>query len=103
MSEELKLGGVGGRVLFENDRVKVWELTLEPGESSDLHEHTMDYMLCILEGADVDADFPNGQTAKLPVSPGQFFFIPKGGIETAVNRCDTRFREILIELKDGSA
>ena len=36
---ERTLGDVGTAVLFENDRVRVWELTLAPGESSDTHEH----------------------------------------------------------------
>ncbi len=31
-----KLGDVAIRVLFENERVKVWEMDLAPGESSDL-------------------------------------------------------------------
>ena len=95
-----ELGDVATRVIFENDRVKVWELVLEPGESSDFHEHTMDYMLCILEGESVDADFPDGKSFKLPVETGSFFFIPKGNRETAVNRSNTRYCEILIELKD---
>jgi len=28
-------------------------------------------------------------------------FVPRGGTERAVNRSATRFREILVELKDG--
>ena len=96
----LQLGGVGTRVLLENERVKIWEMLLEPGDSSDLHQHTMDYVLCILEGTGIDADRPNGETFKGRVQPGQVFYIKRGGIERAVNRSDTRFREIIIELKD---
>ena len=33
-------GGRYDRTLFENDRVKVWEMDLAPGESSDFHEHS---------------------------------------------------------------
>ena len=100
MSREQALDDVATRVIFENDRVKVWEMLLEPGEASDLHEHTMDYMLCIIEGESVDADFANGKSIQLPVGPGSFFFVPRGNTETAVNRSKTRYREILIELKD---
>ena len=98
---ERALGGVGTTVLFENDRVKVWEMRLEPGEASDLHRHTLDYLLYILEGTTIDADRPDGSSARYPVTPGQLIFVPRGGVERAVNRSDGRFHELLIELKDG--
>jgi hypothetical protein len=96
---ERKLGDVANRFLFENERVKVWEMLLEPGESSDFHEHTLPYLLCILEGDRIDADFENGKSISIPVEPGRVFFVRPGNRETAVNRSTTRFREILIELK----
>jgi quercetin dioxygenase-like cupin family protein len=96
---EPKLGDVANRFLFENDRIRVWEMSLEPGEQSDFHEHTMDYVLCILEGDVIDADMADGRKLSIPVKPGKVFFVPKGGKETAINRSGTRFREILIELK----
>jgi len=95
------LGDVATRLLFENERVKVWEMLLEPGESSDLHRHTMDYVLYILEGTTIDADHPDGTSESYPVTPGQLVYIGRGNTERAVNRSATRFRELLIELKDG--
>src|SRR5881396_3539825 len=103
MLEAAQLGNVATRLLFENERVKVWEMGLEPGESSDLHRHTLDYLLYILEGASIDADRPDGESLRFSVEPGQIFFVPRGGTERAVNRSGTRFRELLVELKDGGA
>ena len=100
MLEAAQLGNVATRLLFENERVKVWEMRLEPGESSDLHRHTLDYLLYILEGTSIDADRPDGESLRFPVGPGQLFFVPRGGTERAVNRSGTRFRELLVELKD---
>ena len=97
MSEPL--GDVATQLLFENDRVKVWQMELAPGESSPFHEHKLPYVLCIVEGDTVDADFPNGKSLRIPVRPGQVFFVEPGSVETAVNRSQTRFREFLIELK----
>jgi mannose-6-phosphate isomerase-like protein (cupin superfamily) len=94
------LGNVATRVLFENERVKVWEMRLDPGESSDLHRHALDYLLYILEGETIDADRPDGSSHRFPVQPGQLVFVPRGGTERAVNRSTTRFRELLVELKD---
>jgi beta-alanine degradation protein BauB len=39
-----QLGDVGTAVLFENERVKVWEMDLQPGQESDLHRHNRDYI-----------------------------------------------------------
>ena len=103
---ERKLGGIATRVLLENDRVKIWEMDLAPGEESDIHEHTMDYILVVLEG-DKIAGVPQDDSAGLynqyvvvDVNPGDYFWIEKGGIETARNIGKKRYREIAIELKD---
>jgi hypothetical protein len=103
---ERKLGGIATRVLMENDRVKIWEMDLAPGEESDIHEHTMDYVLVVLEGdkiAGVPQDDSAGlynQYVEVDVTPGEHFWIEKGGIETARNIGTKRYREIAIELKD---
>jgi hypothetical protein len=94
------LGDVATRLLFENERVKVWEMLLEPGESSARHEHTRDYLLCIVEGESIDADLDGGRSIRIPVAPGNVLYVERGSVETAVNRSSRRFREILIELKD---
>jgi quercetin dioxygenase-like cupin family protein len=93
------LGNVANRFLFENERVRVWEMALEPGESSDLHEHRLPYVLCILEGESIDADYEDGRTLAFPVAPGQVVYVEPGNREIAVNRSGVRFREILIEIK----
>ena len=96
-----KLGDVATKLLFENERVKVWTMDLAPGESSDFHEHTHPYLICVIEGETVDADFENGKSMRIPVEPNQIYFVEPGSRETAVNRSGKRFREFLIELKTG--
>jgi hypothetical protein len=34
---------VGTRLIFENERVRVWEFTLQPGESIGTHHHDHDF------------------------------------------------------------
>jgi mannose-6-phosphate isomerase-like protein (cupin superfamily) len=103
---ERVLGDIATRLLVENDRVKIWEMDLAPGEDSDVHEHTMDYILVVIEG-DRIAGVPEPDSKGLyneyieaDVEPGQYFYIEKGGIETARNIGKKRYREIAIELKD---
>lgn len=100
MGDDDKLGNVATRLILENERVKIWEMDLAPGASSDLHEHTLDYCMCIVEGTSIDADPVGREPFRIAVSPGDVFWVERGGVERAVNRSPVRFREILIEVKD---
>ena len=93
------LGDVATRVLFENEWVKVWEMTLAPGESSALHRHDRPYLMCVVEGTRIDAAIVGKGDIQIPVQPGSVLFVPPGETERAINGTDTPFREILIELK----
>jgi quercetin dioxygenase-like cupin family protein len=97
--DERPLGNVANKLLFENELVRVWEMDLAPGESSDRHRHDLPYLLCVLEGSRVDAEVEGAGRVELPVHPGSVFFVPPGATETAINASGERFREILIELK----
>jgi hypothetical protein len=99
------LGNVGTTLLLESERVRVWELDLEPGGRSDVHRHELDYLLVQIEG-DRIAAVPEPDTKgkyteyiEAQVQPGKVTYIRRGGIETAVNVGRQRYREILIELK----
>ena len=100
------LGDIATRLLMENDRVKIWEMDLAPGEESAVHEHTMDYILVLLEGDRIagvpepDSAGPYNEYIEAEVEPGNYYYIEKGGIETARNIGKKRYREIAIELKD---
>jgi hypothetical protein len=99
-------GEIGNRLLFENDRVRLWEVKLEPGERGDLHHHSLDHVLVHITGARVavasepDSPTPYGPYLEADVVPGDVSFAPRGGIETAINVGPTTFHEIIVELKD---
>jgi beta-alanine degradation protein BauB len=105
--DERTLGPVATRLVWENDRVRIWEMVLEPGERSAVHEHTLDYLLIPLEGdrigVEVEADTAGAyrESADFPVPVGKAHFVARGGIETAVNTGARTYREILVELKDA--
>jgi len=49
--ENRVLGNVGTTLVLENDRVRVWEMDLEPGaKSAALHRHDLDYVIVQIEG-----------------------------------------------------
>jgi hypothetical protein len=102
---ERTLGNVGTRILLENDRVRIWELDLAPGAKSAVHRHDFDYIIVQIEGDRIAGD-PEPDTGgafrtylEADVEPGRTRFIARGGIETALNVGQRRYREILIELK----
>ena len=103
--EGSEYGPGGGVILFENDRVRVTEVALEPGQRSKLHTHALDYMLIQIEGDRIAVE-PHEKTGgaytsffEADVVPGAFAFLEKGGVETAVNTGKQPWREICIELK----
>jgi mannose-6-phosphate isomerase-like protein (cupin superfamily) len=94
------LGDVGTAVILDNDRVKIWEMDLQPGEESDEHRHDLDYILVILEGDRIAGISTDGRDdIEADVHPGLTVYVPKGGTEIARNIGQERYREILIELK----
>lgn len=101
---------VGSKKLFENDRVVVWELRLQPGEKEAIHRHDRDYVMIQIGGDKVAADFEPesqgtwaqfaGQRLEGDVANGNVLFAEKGGVEAAVNTGTEEFYEIIVELKD---
>ncbi len=99
------LGGVGTKVLFENERVRVWELRLAPGEESDVHRHDFDHVLVQITGDRVavvpepDTEGPYPDYLEAPVVPGMVVQVPRGGVETARNVGTVPYHEVIVELK----
>ena len=100
-----EIGAGGGKIIFENERVRIWDIALGPGQRSALHTHLLDYVLVQIEGDEV-ATHPHEDTQgeynrrmSLETRPGDTVYIEKGGTETAVVTGKKPWREICIELK----
>ncbi|MCI0834529.1 MAG: hypothetical protein J4N66_07115 [Chloroflexi bacterium] len=95
-----ELGEIASVVLFENDRVKIWNLIVEPGESSDWHLHGRDYVTVVVESnGGLDAQFADGTTNKSNNVVGDFTYHDSHQVHRVVNNTDRRYRNVLIELK----
>ena len=99
-------GDIASKLLFENERVRIWELHLEPGEDGPVHKHDCDHVLVQISG-DRMAVVPEPDTKSVyneyleaDVFPGNYFFVEKGGVEVARNVGKEAFHEIIVELKD---
>jgi hypothetical protein len=108
MAETREFGDIASKLLMENDRVRIWEMRLTPGERSALHRHELDYVMIQISGDRMAADFepdsggPWGALGRVEgdIAPGNVIWADRGGIETAVNIGDEPFYEIVVELKD---
>ena len=97
---------VGTRLLFENDRVRVWDLSLAPGESSGLHRHTDDYFFVVIGDGTLQAGDASGNKREArSMCDGEVRFseVHSENIHEATNVGDTPWRNIVVELKDPPA
>ena len=53
---------VGSKLRFENERIRVWEFTLQAGESIDAHQHEHDYFFYPIEGGTLEVTRASGVT-----------------------------------------
>ncbi|MFB3098041.1 MAG: hypothetical protein ACE1ZZ_05145 [Dehalococcoidia bacterium] len=94
------LGLVANQFLFENDRLKMWHLDLQPGESSDWHVHDLDYVTVVVEPAKLLREWEDGSTDELENPLGHVNFTRKHGAHRVTNVGTTHYRNALAELKE---
>jgi hypothetical protein len=89
-------------LIFENERIKAWSLTLEPGQSTPQHTHQLDEIVVCLESSKLRIAKPgpdsNGQSVQ-PKNGEVFMPKVKGVTHVLTNVGVTRYKQISIELK----
>lgn len=76
-------GRVGQHLVSESDRVRVWLIALQPGQSLAPHCHVLDYFWTVTtpgrarsvyqDGRVEEKDYAMGDTAHLRLGAGEFF------------------------------
>ena len=106
MTTDRQLGPIGTRMLFENDRVRVWEVRLAPGEEGAVHRHQLDHLLIQVAGDRIavvpepDTEGPFRDYLEADVIPGAVVEVARGGVEAARNVGTRPYVEVIVELKD---
>ncbi len=59
----------GHKVLFENDRVRVLDVRIPPGETSEMHSHPASVVYA-LSSAQVEFSFPDGTRREVKIKEG---------------------------------
>lgn len=94
---------VGTKLLFENERLRVWELRLEAGERLPFHHHRTPYFWVCHEGSRGIQRFPDGRMLYIDFSPHDVDFLDEERLETEAihdleNTGDTPCRFTTFEL-----
>jgi hypothetical protein len=68
---------VGTSILFENDRVRVWEDGAGPGETRPLHVHRRPYITVVIGGEEADNLGEDGSLLRRfeGLTPGQAHYV----------------------------
>ena len=85
------------RVTLENDRVRVLEAVLAPGDKEQMHSHPA-YVFYVLEGGTMRSHTADGKTSQSELRPGQVFYRDPL-THWAENVGTTTVRVVLVELK----
>lgn len=93
---------VATRVLFENGRIRVWEMALDPGQASDWHTHLNDYVFVNLAPAKINLKVSDREPINRWLDEGFTQYVAVGAKGEAnhqlINAGDTPLRQVLIEL-----
>ncbi|TCT06680.1 hypothetical protein [Aquabacter spiritensis] len=64
-------GEVGTRLVSQTDRVRVWTLTLKPGERIGFHTHVLDYFWTSVTGGEARSHYGDGRIVDVTYTPGE--------------------------------
>jgi beta-alanine degradation protein BauB len=63
-------GQVGSRLVSETERVRVWHLSLKPGERIGFHTHVLDYFWTAVTAGQARSHYADGRTVEVSYLSG---------------------------------
>ena len=94
----LEVPNSGYNLIMENEKVRVMEMKLKPGEKSIMHNHPNDHVVYVFNNAKFKLSFPNGNSSKFDLKAGQALWIESGPHETE-NIGTTNGHNLVTEIK----
>jgi beta-alanine degradation protein BauB len=85
-------------LLLENDRVRVMEVRLKPGQKAPMHEHPSKHVVYVMKDAKFKLSFPDGKSTEVDLKTGKALWMEAGSHETE-NVGHTDAHNLVIELK----
>lgn len=95
---------LGTTLWFENERIRVWEVLLQPGERGPFHSHTTNYFWTVVEGSRGLQRFSDGTFVVRDYAVGETKFlehtVDSPLIHDLENVGDAVLRFVTVELLD---
>lgn len=96
--DPLEVGPDIYKKVFENDRVRVSDITFKVGDKIAMHSHP-DHFVYVLEDGKLTLSYPDGTSKDFVGKKGEVVWIPAES-HSAVNASDTEFKALVVELKE---
>ena len=96
---ERELGPIGSYVLFENDAIRVWAVSVEPGSRHSWHRHLLLYLIIPLTGGEIEIESVDGTLRRPKEIIGQAVWREAGEVHELRNVGTSHYRNVLVELK----
>ena len=96
-ADPVKVGPNIYKVIFENEKIRVSEVTFKPGDKIPMHSHP-DHFLYVLEAGKLILSYPDGHTSDFDAKAGQIVWI-KAETHAGENVGTTEFKALVAELK----
>jgi beta-alanine degradation protein BauB len=98
IQDVLKAASNAYGLLLENDKVRVMEVRLKPGQKAPMHDHPNNHVVYVMKGATFKLSFPDGKSMDIELKSGKAFWMEAGAHETE-NVGTTDGQNLVIELK----
>jgi quercetin dioxygenase-like cupin family protein len=92
-------GPIGSNIKFENDLVRVWDLTVAPLGRKAWHTHKHPYVIVSVSGGKVEIENVAGHTYRVDETAGEIIWRDAGESHELRNLTDAPYKNILVELK----
>jgi quercetin dioxygenase-like cupin family protein len=96
--DPLSVGGGMYKKVFENERIRVMEVTFKPGESIAVHSHP-DHFVYALTGGMLSVSVVGGKTEEMNLKPGDTGWMPAQS-HSAKNNSKSTLKVLVVELKE---
>jgi hypothetical protein len=88
---------LGTRILMENDRVRIWEHRVSPGDTGPMHLHRRPYFSVVVQGSNGDTLDPDGNVLEhFALTPGSVLWFGSEHLPETHALRNTGSDEILI-------
>ena len=98
-TRENPCGPIGTEIVYENDRIRVWDMKVGPRGTKPWHHHKHDYIIISVTGGKVEIENVEGQSYIGEDKIGGVIWQDAGQKHELRNLTDAPYQNILVELK----